>query len=271
MKKQKGFLTNNPQLANELAYQIRATQDFNAVITKENIDERALSLACELIGITEANSCRIRAKCRLKPSNPRAPRLYVACLSAYNNGYLHGWWIDADQELDDIWLDIKDMLAESPMNDADSVQPYGHENSGSDVGASEWAIHSYQNFSPISIDEQEDIEEVCQWANLISEHSDNRGALATYISWAKNTGLEITSEEFESRYCGHWQSGQDFALNSEEIEELYNWSQFEKDHHFWSTVIDWEKVGIELELSDEYYYADASESGEYGIYVFRYA
>jgi hypothetical protein len=35
-------------------------------------------------------------------------------------------------------------------------------------------------------------------------------------------------------------------------------------------MIDWEKVGRELELSDAYYYADASKSGAYGIYVFRY-
>jgi Antirestriction protein (ArdA) len=25
------------------------------------------------------------------------PRIYVACLAAYNNGYLHGAWIDAIQ------------------------------------------------------------------------------------------------------------------------------------------------------------------------------
>lgn len=24
------------------------------------------------------------------------PRIYVACLAAYNNGHLHGRWIDAD-------------------------------------------------------------------------------------------------------------------------------------------------------------------------------
>ena len=26
------------------------------------------------------------------------PRIYVACLAAYNNGHLHGAWIDAAQE-----------------------------------------------------------------------------------------------------------------------------------------------------------------------------
>ena len=30
------------------------------------------------------------------------PRIYVACLAAYNGGTLHGEWIDADQSADDI-------------------------------------------------------------------------------------------------------------------------------------------------------------------------
>jgi len=253
MKKQKGIFTTDPKLASELAYQIRATQDFNAVIYDENTDKRALFLARDLTGITIAISCPIGAKCRINKSDPKAPRIYVACLSAYNNGYLHGWWIDADQEPDALWLDIEDMLADSPMDDAE-----------------EWAIHAYENFGPIHIDENEDIEKVCQWANLISEQKEDSGAIAAYISWAEDVGLEVTTEEFESRYCGHWKSGEDFALKSNEIEEVYNWHQFEKEHHFWSMMIDWEKVGRELELSDAYYYADGSKSGSYGIYVFRY-
>ncbi len=136
MTKQKGILTSDSKLASELAYQIRATQDFNAVIYDENTDKRALCLARDLTGITQANSCPIWAKCRINPSDPNAPRIYVACLSAYNNGYL--------------------------------------------------------------------------------------------------------------------------------------WSQFEKEHHFWSMHIDWESVARDLELSDAYYYASASESEGYGIYVFRY-
>ncbi len=39
------------------------------------------------------------------------------------------------------------MLADSPMDDAE-----------------EWAIHDEENFEPISLDEHEDIEKVCQWA-----------------------------------------------------------------------------------------------------------
>lgn len=54
MTLQKGFLIIDPQLANTLAYQIRATQDFNTVIIAADIDKQALSLAYDLTGINES-------------------------------------------------------------------------------------------------------------------------------------------------------------------------------------------------------------------------
>lgn len=58
-----------------------------------------------------------------------APRIYVACLAAYNNGILYGKWIDADQDADSIRLEIQIMLAGSPVPRAE-----------------EWAIHDYEGF-----------------------------------------------------------------------------------------------------------------------------
>ena len=52
-----------------------------------------------------------------------APRIYVACLAAYNNGCLHGRWIEATTP-DDIMGQVRAMLAASPL-----------------PGAEEWAIH----------------------------------------------------------------------------------------------------------------------------------
>lgn len=40
-------------------------------------------------------------------------RIYVACLAAYNSGYLHGVWIDATAEIDDIQDQINSMLESS--------------------------------------------------------------------------------------------------------------------------------------------------------------
>jgi antirestriction protein len=63
-------------------------------------------------------------------------KVYVACLAAYNNGILHGSWIDANQEAQAIHDAIKDMLASSPI-----------------ANAEEWAIHDYEGFCGLRLSE----------------------------------------------------------------------------------------------------------------------
>lgn len=67
----------------------------------------------------------------MKPNtdNYTEPQIYVACLAAYNNGHLHGAWIDAAQEPWAIYDAVRVMLAASPI-----------------AGAEEWAIHDYEGF-----------------------------------------------------------------------------------------------------------------------------
>jgi hypothetical protein len=64
------------------------------------------------------------------------PEIYVACLAAYNNSILYGRWISATQGLDEIYQDIHDMLAKSPI-----------------ANAEEWAPQGYSGFGDITIDE----------------------------------------------------------------------------------------------------------------------
>lgn len=45
--------------------------------------------------------------------------IYVACLAAYNSGYLHGAWIDANQDVTGICRDVQIMLSESPIENAE--------------------------------------------------------------------------------------------------------------------------------------------------------
>jgi hypothetical protein len=44
------------------------------------------------------------------------PKIYVACLAAYNSGYLHGKWLDALDE-DEINKDIYEILAEGLLKE----------------------------------------------------------------------------------------------------------------------------------------------------------
>ena len=51
------------------------------------------------------------------PTPETRPRIYVACLAAYNNGCLHGRWIDATTP-DEVMAEVCAMLAASPLPDA---------------------------------------------------------------------------------------------------------------------------------------------------------
>ena len=70
-----------------------------------------------------------------------APRVYVASLSDYNAGRLHGVWIDATDDLDTIWAHVQAMLAASAS-----------------PGAEEWAIHDFEIPFGIGISEWESME-----------------------------------------------------------------------------------------------------------------
>ena len=76
-------------------------------------------------------------------------KIYVADLAAYNSGKLHGVWIDATDDLDDIWDQIKKMLAQSPEDFAEEI-----------------AIHNYECFSGYHIEQYTGIEEAHKIACL---------------------------------------------------------------------------------------------------------
>jgi antirestriction protein len=161
------------------------------------------------------------------------PRIYIACLAAYNNGFLHGEWIDADQEEDAIREEIKDMLAKSPV-----------------PGAEEWAIHDYEGFCGLRLSEYADIAEVARMAAMIKEHGEAWALFAEY------EGKEYaTAKRFEEAYQGEWDSEEDFAEHlAEETMNITEHLQF---------YIDYEKLARDLFIND-YFSAD----GRGKVYVF---
>lgn len=58
-------------------------------------------------------------------SNPKGEiRICVACLAGYNNGVLHGRWIDAGQEGDAIRDEIAAMLEAPPYHPTTKFGPF---------------------------------------------------------------------------------------------------------------------------------------------------
>lgn len=129
------------------------------------------------------------------------PRIYVASLSDYNSGRLHGAWIDANQEPEYLAEDVAAMLALS-----------------TEPGAEEYAIHDYEGFEGLAVSEYETLKNVSLWATAIVEHGP---AFAAYVA---NHGAEYASVDgFEEDYCGEWESEAAFAEElADDLEALPN-------------------------------------------------
>jgi antirestriction protein len=160
-----------------------------------------------------------------------SPRIYVACLASYNAGRLHGAWIDAGQDADDIQAAVSAMLAASPAPDAE-----------------EWAIHDSEGLGRIG--EWESFERVAAIGQAIAEAGDDAPAL---LAWLDDDN-DNDPEEFADCYAGCWESLADFAYDINDGNSLTG----RLDHY-----IDWESVGRDLRLSGDVWTADARDGGVY--------
>lgn len=168
---------------------------------------------------------------RAKPT----PKIYVACLAAYNAGTLHGCWIDATQDAEDIHEEVKAMLAESP-----------------EPNAEEWAIHDYEGFEGVEIAEYTGIEQVSEIARFIEEH----GRLGAEV--LKNFGgdLEEARTAFDE-YAGAYRSLGDFA------EELTG-ETTEIPKHI-APYVDYDAMGRDMEINGDVF---TVETGFEQVHVF---
>lgn len=132
------------------------------------------------------------------------PRIYVASLADYNDGRLHGSWIDAAQDVETLNACIQDMLDASPS-------PF----------AEEWAIHDYDGFEFVQLGEYESIEAVSKVALGIAEHG------RAFAAWASHVGLYSSDlDDFQDAYMGHWSSPKAFA--EEMLDDLGYLDEFNK-------------------------------------------
>ena len=131
-----------------------------------------------------------RTSQRAEAPNWPTPKIYAASLSDYNAGVLHGAWIRADQDEDEIEEAITAMLERS-----------------SQPGAEEWAIHDYEGFSGIELSEYEQTDTIARIGAGLAEHG------PAFAHWADcvGTGDQDLLDQFHQHYLGHWDSMEDYA------------------------------------------------------------
>ena len=159
-------------------------------------------------------------------------QIYVASLSDYNAGILHGKWIIVEcATVDDIRDDINEILAISPI-----AKKYGEP-------AEEYAIHDFE-LGGIRISEYEDLTTIVSIAEALLEHGE---AFAIYYNDVSD--LETAKNTFEDAYQGEYDSF--LAYATETFDELYAHSIPENLRYY----IDYNAFARDLE-ADGYFIED---------------
>ena len=159
--------------------------------------------------------------CKEKMNKTSKPKIYVACLAAYNNGYLHGEWIDANQDVDDLYAEIKKILVSSPI-----------------PGAEEFAIHDYEGFGDMNIDEYISLEVIASIANFIVEHDDLGAAVLAHTNGDIDEAQQLLDECYHGEYDSEEDFAESFAENTMEIPEHLSY------------YIDYERMARDLFIND---------------------
>lgn len=170
-------------------------------------------------------------------------RIYVASLSDYNNGRLHGVWIDAYAEPDEIFTDINKMLEQSVSDEAE-----------------EFAIFDHDGFFPWRPGEYESIETVSKVAQGIAAHG------RAYAHWVGSVGTSESAvlDRFEDSYFGFWESIEEYARCL--VDDVGMWSG-ELVPDSLSAYVHFDYEGFADDLVDS---GDITISeGDGGVYVFE--
>ena len=167
-----------------------------------------------------------------RETKKETPKIYVADLAAYVNGRLHGRWIEANQDPEDIHQEIQEMLAESP-----------------EPSAEEHAIHDYEHFGSFHLAEYEDIETVSALARLIDEF----GEMVASTVWGHVAGDAGEARRLlEECYQDSWDSLEAWA---EDL--LESTGELDQVPEHLRAYVDVEAYARDLELNGDVFTVEA--------------
>lgn len=129
---------------------------------------------------------------QIKTSNS-SPRIYVACLAAYNNGFLHGSWINVNLGLEHVEESIKEILASSPVAEE----------------CEEWEIHDHEGFGNFDVDSCHNLEKLCEFVEFLEEYKNFPEDVISQL--VQDFNLDGAREYLEDHFIGEFDSVTDLA------------------------------------------------------------
>ena len=159
-------------------------------------------------------------------------KIYIACLAAYNSGYLHGKWIDVSSDEEEMETEMQKVIKTSPVPDAE-----------------EWAIHDYDDFP--NMGEYVSLEKIAEIADMIENSEQDADVVKAVIDNYSND-MSAAQSALEDN-CGVWDSFKHYADEfadeqmacspdtdrwSEWIKQYFDYEKHAKTLEYSYTVID---------------------------------
>jgi len=133
---------------------------------------------------------------------------------------LHGIWLDANQEVDDLQEAIADMLRESPVPNAEE-----HE------------IQDTDDFGELTIHPYEGLDRICAWAKFIVAHGKLGAAVINYCRGDIEDATTLMKDCYHGAYDNEADFVQDFLEQTGETmtipEKLRSYIDYEKMARDW--------------------------------------
>lgn len=170
------------------------------------------------------------------------PEIWVGSLSDYNNGRLHGVWLDATLKPEELHAAIQFMLR-----------------NGYDVTAEEWGIFDYDDFGGLNLGEYESLDVVSRIAQGITEHGE---AFAKWVEYVGERSEEALSR-FEDHYLGEFESTEAYVEHLLEESDAYSFGEYVPE---W--LKPYIKIDVELLARDTEIELYVAEGRDGGVFVF---
>lgn len=147
-------------------------------------------------------------------------KLYFACLASYSAGRLHGAWVEASSDVDEMQEAIATMLRASPCPNVTVTCPECEgtdedctvcKGTGEVPSAEEWAVHDYDDFP--NMGEYPSLDDVAAYVELTEDHSEiDAGDLKAIVDYYST--VSEANDALDDRFAGIFDTFRDYADES---------------------------------------------------------
>lgn len=184
------------------------------------------------------------------------PRVWVGCLSCYNNGDLVGYWVDA--------VDAPQDMPAWDAGGSGMAKAHAYLAGRGFIHEELW-VFDFENFGGLLKGECSPADAV-RLGEAVEAINDDGYPLDAVAAWLSNGGETLgdwadISEAFQDSYYGEYDSGRDYAM------ELAEGTGVDLSVPVWPfTCIDWDRAWNELRLGDGMW---TEPTGTGSVYIFR--